>query len=60
MICIVTYQSPSLLANGKKHIGYAPFAKFGEAICKNKLVNFLKDDEHKKCTCSSLYDNVVI
>ena len=33
--------------------------KFGESICDGKLVNFLKDDKHKNCTCSSVYYNAV-
>ena len=33
--------------------------KFGESICDGKLVNFLKDEKHKNCTCSSVYYNSV-
>ena len=33
--------------------------KFGEAICNGELVNFLKDEKHKKCSCSSVYYNTV-
>ena len=33
--------------------------KFGEAICEGKLVNFLKDPEHKNCSCGSVYYNAV-
>ena len=33
--------------------------EFGESICDGKLVNFLKDDKHKKCICSSVYYNAV-
>ena len=40
--------------------GYKPFAKFGEAICKDKLVNFLEDYEHKNCSCSRVYYNAVL
>ena len=33
--------------------------KLGEAICNGELVNFLKDEKHKKCICSSVYYNAV-
>ena len=33
--------------------------KFGEAICDGKLVNFLKDEKHKNCSCSSVFYNAV-
>ena len=33
--------------------------KFGEVICNGKLVNFLKDSEHKNCSCGSVYYNAV-
>ena len=29
--------------------------KIGEAICGNKLVNFILDSEHKNCICGSVY-----
>ena len=29
--------------------------KLGEAICNDEIVNFLEDDEHKKCSCGSVY-----
>ena len=29
--------------------------KIGEAICGNKLVNFILDSEHKNCVCGSVY-----
>ena len=34
-----------------------PTAKLGQAICKDKIVNFVRN-EHK-CTCSSVYFNAV-
>ena len=49
-----------IVCRWKNEHGYKPFAKFGEAICKDKLVNFLKDDEHKNCSCSSVYYNAVL
>ena len=33
--------------------------KFGEAICNGELVNFLKDEKHKNCSCGSVYYNAV-
>ena len=33
--------------------------KLSEAICDGKLVNFLEDDKHKNCICSSVYFNAV-
>ena len=39
----------------KERNGYQELAKFGEAICKDKLINFFEDKEHEKCSCSSVY-----
>lgn len=39
--------------------GYNQITRFGEALCNNEIVNFLKDDEHKKCDCGSVYYNAV-
>ena len=33
--------------------------KLGQAICNEKLVNFLKDPENKNCSCGSVYYNAV-
>ena len=33
--------------------------KFGEAICEGELINFLKDEKHKNCSCSSVYFDAV-
>ena len=33
--------------------------KLGQAICNDKLINFLEDLEHKNCSCSSVYYNAV-
>ena len=30
-----------------------------EAKCNGKIINFLKDAEHKNCSCSSVYFNAV-
>ena len=32
-----------------------PIAKWGEAICNNKLVDFFIDKSHQNCSCSSVY-----
>ena len=37
--------------------GLIPCAKLGEAICNDKLINFV-NNEHK-CSCSSVYFNAV-
>ena len=37
--------------------GLIPCAKLGEAICEDKLINFV-NNEHK-CSCSSVYFNAV-
>ena len=29
--------------------------KIGEAICRNKLVNFILDSEYKDCICGGVY-----
>ena len=34
--------------------------KFGEAICDGKLVNFIEDEKHKKCSCSSVFFNAIL
>ena len=35
--------------------GLPPVAKCGEAICKDELVNFFEDLNHKNCRCGSVY-----
>ena len=35
--------------------GLSPVAKWGEAICEDKLVNFFEDEKHKNCICGSVY-----
>ena len=48
-----------IVCRWKNEHGDKPFTKFGEATCKDKLVNSLKDYEHKNCSCSSVYYNAV-
>ena len=31
------------------------YTRLGEAVCNGKVVNFLTDEEHKKCSCGSVY-----
>ena len=33
--------------------------RLGEAECNGRIINFLKDAEHKNCSCSSVYFNAV-
>ena len=33
--------------------------RLGETVCNGKIVNFLKNAEHKNCSCSSVYYNTV-
>ena len=35
------------------------YTKLGEAVCEGKVINFLEDEEHKKCSCGSVYFKVV-
>ena len=54
-----SYTSKSFLVmRWRKERGLTEVAKLGEAICENKIINFLNDKEHK-CSCSSVYFNAV-
>ena len=33
--------------------------RLGEAFCEGQVVNFLKDEKHKKCSFASVYFNAV-
>ena len=45
-----------IVCNWKEKNGYKEIlSKLGEAICNDQLVNFFVNDEHKKCSCSSVY-----
>ena len=33
---------------------------FGQAMCDGKLVDFINDEKHKNCSCSSVYFNAVL
>ena len=47
-----------LVMRWRKERGLREFGKLGEAICCNKIINFLNEKEHK-CSCSSVYFNAV-
>ena len=34
--------------------------RFGQAICEGELIDFITDEKHKKCICSSVYYNAVL
>ena len=40
-------------------LNYRTKTQLGEAECGGKIINFLKDAEHKNCSCSSVYYNPV-
>ena len=39
--------------------GFKEHAKLGEAVCDGVIVNFIKEKEHFKSSCSSVYYNAV-
>ena len=39
----------------KKARGMVSEAKRGKGICNNELVNFFTDENHKNCSCGSVY-----
>ena len=34
--------------------------RFGQAICNGELVDFIEDEKHKNCICSSVFYNAVL
>ena len=44
----------------RKERGFKEHAKLGEAVCDGVIVNFIKEKEHFKCSCSSVYFNAVL
>ena len=44
-----------IVCNWKKKSGYDIVSKFREAICYDQLVIFFENEEHKQCSCSSVY-----
>ena len=53
------YDMYSYIAKCRTVLQHAMKTQLGEAFCNGKIVNFLQDDEHKKCSCSSVYYNAV-
>ena len=43
----------------RKERGFKEVGRLGEAVCDGVIVNFLKEKEHFKCGCSSVYYNAV-
>ena len=43
----------------RKERGFKERAKLREAVCDGAIVDFLKEKEHFKCSCSSVYYNAV-
>ena len=44
-----------IVCHWKEERGRRPIAKWGKAICKNKLVSFFDDPAHQRCSCGSVY-----
>ena len=54
------YTSKSFIVmQWRKKRGFKEHAKLGEAVCDGVIVNFIKEKEHFKCSCSSVYYNAV-
>ena len=43
----------------RKQRCFKEHARLGEAACDGVIINFLKEKEHFKCSCSSVYYNAV-
>ena len=48
-----------MVINWRKERGFKEVGRLGEAVCDGVIVNFLKEKEHFKCGCSSVYYNAV-
>ena len=44
-----------IVCRWREERGHQPITKWGEAICKNNLIDFFQDKTHQKCECSSVY-----
>ena len=54
------YTSKTFLAiEWRKERGFKEFGRLNEAVCNGVLVNFLREKEHFRCECSSVYYNAV-
>ena len=48
-----------MVMNWRKERGFKEVGRLGEAVCDRVIVNFLKEKEHFKCGCSSVYYDAV-
>ena len=53
------YDMYSYIAKCKIVLQKYSTVKLGQAICNGKFIDFVKDQEHKNCSCSSVYYNAV-
>ena len=44
-----------IVCRWREEKGREPIARWGEAICKNKLIDFFEDISHQNCSCGSVY-----
>ena len=44
-----------IVCRWREEKGRRPIARWGEAICKNKLIDFFEDTSHQNCSCGSVY-----
>ena len=44
----------TIVCHWKQKRGLPVCSKKGEAICDGKLVNFFEDEQHRKCSCSTV------
>ena len=44
-----------IVCRWRKEKGREPIARWGEAFCKNKLIDFFEDICHQNCSCGSVY-----
>ena len=43
-----------IVCHWKQKCGLPVCSKKGETICDGKLVNFFEDEQHRKCSCSTV------
>ena len=44
-----------IVCRWREEKGRRPIARWGEAIGKNKLIDFFEDTSHQNCSCGSVY-----
>ena len=54
-VCSTYLTKAKIVLDFKKRNNLELKTKIGEAICGNKLVNFILEFEHKNCICGSVY-----